>query len=449
MYSLIIADDEPLICDGISAAIESLCPNVKITNIFNNGEELLDYISKNHTDIIISDIRMGTISGIDIAKYVSEHLPETHMILITGYQVFEYAHSAINYHIDYMLTKPVSSKDLINAVNSIVELLDSDFEAAITESRSIVSYWGICRSIIKNIFQGNGIDKNISLPNRFINFEDQICEICCIIYEDCEEITENRAIDIGEYCSNNIKTFFCGKKDNKIYFASFFTDEFDKSILGALRKSIKMVYGVSADFNCEFFENIFTYSEHCKSRVLFQNIITLAKQYDPLKALEYSQLKTSSISENEKTAFIKYISSIRSVDIPTDVNDLDSLIKEIINRFSNNNASDSIAERALRYISEHYLEYDLSLSKIAESLDISQEHLSREFKEYSGIGFKAYLQNIRIEKAKKLLTDTNKSSSEIANTVGYSSVSHFKQIFKKSTGHSLAEYRNGRRKNDN
>ena len=73
MYSAIIADDEINICNGIADVLAKHCPNLNIKNVFYNGNDVLDWLKSNHTDIIITDIRMSGASGIDIAKYIFEN----------------------------------------------------------------------------------------------------------------------------------------------------------------------------------------------------------------------------------------------------------------------------------------------------------------------------------------------------------------------------------------
>lgn len=125
MYTLVIADDEKNICDGIAITLTSACPEIEIRSVFYDSEDLLHYLQNEQPDILVCDIQMGDISGLDIAKYIDEQQFNTHIILITGYRLFEYAHQAIRYHVDTFLTKPYSSGELISAVKKIEQDIDT------------------------------------------------------------------------------------------------------------------------------------------------------------------------------------------------------------------------------------------------------------------------------------------------------------------------------------
>lgn len=94
-----------------------------------------------------------------------------------------------------------------------------------------------------------------------------------------------------------------------------------------------------------------------------------------------------------------------------------------------------------RYIEEHYLEYDFSLEKLADKFDLSLYALGKFFKDETGIGFKDYLIRLKMEAAKTLLGNSDKTVNEITSDIGYSNVSHFIKTFKKIEGMTPAQFR--------
>lgn len=93
-----------------------------------------------------------------------------------------------------------------------------------------------------------------------------------------------------------------------------------------------------------------------------------------------------------------------------------------------------------RYLQEH-LEEDLSLSVLSEQFHLNPQYISQLFKNEIGVGFLAYLTNIRMEKAKKLLLSTSYSVAEIAGQVGYGDYRVFTKVFKKAEGITPSQYR--------
>lgn len=85
--------------------------------------------------------------------------------------------------------------------------------------------------------------------------------------------------------------------------------------------------------------------------------------------------------------------------------------------------------------------FDLSLSDIAQNLNISEEHFCRTFKSYTGLRPLEYLNYLKIQRAKELLKSTKKDVSKIAEMAGYSSPSYFTMLFKRYTGTTPKKYR--------
>ena len=101
-----------------------------------------------------------------------------------------------------------------------------------------------------------------------------------------------------------------------------------------------------------------------------------------------------------------------------------------------------IIEAAVRYIEEHLSDTLLSLQSVAEYLNISPSNLSRTFKDETGGGFKEYVDQARLQEAKKLLIETKDSVDSIAKSVGYDNSSSFSRRFRSMCGLSPSEFRN-------
>ena len=93
-----------------------------------------------------------------------------------------------------------------------------------------------------------------------------------------------------------------------------------------------------------------------------------------------------------------------------------------------------------RYLQEHLAE-EISLSVLAEQFHLNPQYISQLFKSEIGVNFLAYLTNIRMEKAKKLLLTTSLSIAEVAEQSGYGDYRVFTKVFKKSEGVTPSQYR--------
>jgi AraC-like DNA-binding protein len=107
---------------------------------------------------------------------------------------------------------------------------------------------------------------------------------------------------------------------------------------------------------------------------------------------------------------------------------------------SSSTANSKRTEEICKYISEHFKE-TISLGDICQSTGYSIPYVSRKFKEENGMNFSKYLQQMRINEARKLLYETNMKIIDIAEYVGYSDIKFFNALFKKFTGKTPREYR--------
>lgn len=106
--------------------------------------------------------------------------------------------------------------------------------------------------------------------------------------------------------------------------------------------------------------------------------------------------------------------------------------------------ADHITKDVIRYIQLHYKE-DIRVTQIAEDLQISENYLSRTFNNCVGVSIPNYINNFRIGKAQDYLKNTNMKIYEIAQALGYNSVSYFNTAFRKVAGCTPTQYRNRNR----
>ncbi|TCL60391.1 helix-turn-helix protein [Kineothrix alysoides] len=104
-------------------------------------------------------------------------------------------------------------------------------------------------------------------------------------------------------------------------------------------------------------------------------------------------------------------------------------------------ASSFIVKNALAYIEKNYKER-LKLADVADNVYVSQWHLSKLLNKYTGQNFSEILNNVRMEQAKRLLTNPSLRIGDIAEEVGFLDMAHFSRVFKKQVGISANEYRN-------
>lgn len=125
-YKVILADDEALILRGLKKLIDWDALLVSIVGEAHNGQEIMELIEQTKPDMIISDICMPNMTGLEMLKILSEKKLGIKVIFISGYQEFSYARDAVTYGaVDYIL-KPVQKEKLENAVKKATAELDKE-----------------------------------------------------------------------------------------------------------------------------------------------------------------------------------------------------------------------------------------------------------------------------------------------------------------------------------
>ena len=165
MYKLLLVDDEVLVREAIAENIHWNELGYELLSVCENGKEAIEYIKKNKVDVVITDICMPFIDGIDLSKYIYEnHLP-INVIIFSGYNEFEYAKKAIKYGVSEYLSKPVTAYELSEILGNLKKNLDKKREVEAEFDKLNKSYFKnrilIQSKIIEKLIMGNEDRKSV------------------------------------------------------------------------------------------------------------------------------------------------------------------------------------------------------------------------------------------------------------------------------------------------
>lgn len=124
MYNIVIAEDEAIVREGIIKTVDFEKYGFHLADMCENGKTALDAIEKYHPDVVITDICMPIMDGLELSEKIHTHYPDTKIILLTGYSDFEYARKAIELGVCEYVLKPVSSKILKEMLTKLKTRLD-------------------------------------------------------------------------------------------------------------------------------------------------------------------------------------------------------------------------------------------------------------------------------------------------------------------------------------
>lgn len=126
MYRILIVDDEEIIRLGLKQAIEWEQIGFTIAGIAGSAFEALKFMEQNPIDVVLTDIRMPRMSGLELARCVTQRYPHIKIVILSGYSDFHYAQEAINYSVFAYLLKPSKEQDIINVFGKLKGVLDQE-----------------------------------------------------------------------------------------------------------------------------------------------------------------------------------------------------------------------------------------------------------------------------------------------------------------------------------
>lgn len=133
MYTVIIADDEEEIRRSLIRKIDWESIGFKVAGEASNGEDALELVEKLEPDLLLTDVKMPFVTGIELARQVREIRPATQIAFLSGYDDFSYAQQAIQYNIISYMLKPISSEELTKELLAIKEKMEKKFEEFMRE----------------------------------------------------------------------------------------------------------------------------------------------------------------------------------------------------------------------------------------------------------------------------------------------------------------------------
>ena len=124
MYRLLFADDEHIVREGITTRVPWGENGFELARVCANGREVLEALQDDHVDVVLSDISMPLMDGLSVSREISRDHPEVLLLLLTGYDQFEYAQEALKYRVWELLLKPITADELQGVLERVRSELD-------------------------------------------------------------------------------------------------------------------------------------------------------------------------------------------------------------------------------------------------------------------------------------------------------------------------------------
>ncbi|GAA0181987.1 response regulator [Clostridium sediminicola] len=537
MYKVLIVDDEKPGRDIINYIIDWHKTNFKIIDTAKNGQDALSKYKSILPDLIITDIQMPVMDGLEMIKEIKKINPNQKFIILSCHEDFYYAKEAIKMKVtDYLIKDLITAEELYALLSKIEGELNSSQSILYTEfSKGEKFFEEFKHSVLKDLlFNSYNIERIIYLIKEYnldIVAENSMYSVMCISIDEyylnlatksyIDEKNINKEIlttinsIIKTHCNGecvytkngNFSAILSLKRDNSelnyIEKIHKIAEAIKREILSSL--NISLTISISRQFidlrklpikHTETFDmlkykiflgngktilhNTF-YSDQCQLNTdilkrRLDNIQDAFNNNNEEKLLkEINNIYSKDLKGFMQYNYIKFTNShlfeiiaiiLNEYSIPyINVFDVDYLpiakvsefetINKMSNWFSNIfvkilrikdektcNKYSKLVNDCIDFIKHNYSNYDLSLSYIADNLNVHKVYLCRIFKKETEINLSNYIMDLRIKKAKEMLSSSQLKSYEIAEKVGFKNPQQFSMAFKKYVGVSPNKYKN-------
>lgn len=391
-WKILIADDEPKIRRGLHAQIDRLGLPCEVCAEAEDGEIALEAAERLRPDILLVDINMPFVNGLDFIEALRRTRADARVILITGYEEFEYARRALELDVHAYLLKPINVEELRRAVETAIDQLE------VSRQRNRHFEWAIAqignrREFLREEFLRDAVSGRLEA--------DEIREFR--VYFDFPEpkrmmlmLISARSSAAGEKpWQHTLRQYALqdALQDGPegLAYRCLFSDD---------RGNVLLLYDAPPELDARLTEAV-------RAALGGELGLTVQLEAEPVASL-------TRIAEAYDSAMERMLSSAQL---------------------------SPIVDGAKAYIAAHYADPDLSLMEVAEALNAHPAYLSRTMKQELGMPFAKYLTNVRIGKAVQLMRDPSIRIWKVAEMVGYSGGNYFSAAFKKVLGVSPADYR--------
>jgi len=502
---LLIADDDDYTREGLAEIMDWKQYGIEEILLAGDGAEALRLTVQKKPEIILTDIRMPKLSGIEFAERLAEKSPDSLLLFMSGFMEVEYLKSAIKLSAVEYIEKPIKLPEVEQAIRKSIgyvqkrqtqqamemrknELEKQRLAGMLREGRTGVDViLNLCREtgfpgdqnyvgmIVWNAGESADVDGSAAaqadlelLLRYWRDYEyaaigEQLDRNRCFLILACGRCEEKRLAYLIDVFLQNHAEYRMAIGKTAVWLSEI-SDGF-KSAERAMERSF-----YHADLRC--------YHDQAETGLTDDSFAQLLPEFYKLAAdsprevpawirrvcgllweTEPAKDKVLALFESVLLGMIGVCPMLRTTlgseygaaDAKSVLRDcpslaclesrLASLASAWLNELDQAAGYSRLVQDVIKYIALHYRNADLDLPMIGNQMHMSSAHLGMLFKQETGVTIKQYLSDYRLEAAKKLVASEHLHMNEIAGMCGYASASYFAKVFKTATGMSPLEYR--------
>lgn len=406
-----LVDDEIVVREGIRESFPWDESPYTLVGEAPDGEMALPMIRDTNPDIVITDIKMPFMDGIELCNILRSQRPWINIIVLSGYDEFEYARKCLQLGVREYLLKPINAEDLLKALDKVSD--------TIREER-------------KKREHTESLRARMETGNQFVKEK-----LIGSLYSE-ESMEEDAANALAQLRA-------MGSPINAPYYV----------VIDAAFEPVNQGQAVAAELAQSSGGTVHASPSRTGTRLLVLGdnsgdaeervYATATSLVQELERAGCSGIKTGigEIVDRPSDIFKSFKTARHIRHLLAEKEDDKSLIlgtREMGDSVGDKKTSAVINEAKL-YMNEHFSDSSLMLQDVAKAVGMSNSRFSTVFSQQNGQTFTEYLIFLRLNKAKEMLRTTDLRSSQIALEVGYNDSHYFSYIFKKNVGMTSSEYR--------
>jgi len=483
MKTVLIVEDEKMIRQGIRAMIQRSGVPVEVIMECGNGEMALDILRSQSVDVMLTDIRMPKMTGVELVQHIQELDEKPMIVAVSGYADFSYAVEMLRMGAREYLLKPVEREKLWEILRRLEQEISENRESSRTSKR-------LGHQQLKYLMLNERITEE-ELHTLQTEYESELAlhayQACVLNPKDVDMPQEQPYIYLHNIEGDDV--YLVPEKNTQLLLKNELAHEHvGVSLLHSgireLRTAYKEALGARHRAFCTGRTPVYVKdpAKHVPDDFRGQG----QRQIGTEMKLQRVQLVGTDKTEELVKAWNGLFHAVKNEWITPDdfVGCMDDFFKEVQKTYRNvlsdeqenmqrleayyaypslevwqaafmewllklheqiNSRFDSSKnqqkiKQAIAYIQENF-DRDLNMAVVSNHISMNYSLFSYLFKEYTGSNFVNYLKAIRMEEAKRLLAETDLRIIEISAKIGYDNEKHFMKIFKASCGVSPSEYR--------
>lgn len=500
---LLIVDDEQIEREGMMAILNRAFPELKIEQA-NNGYQAIEVSRRFQPDLVLMDIQMPGMNGLEAIEQIHAECPTIKFVMVTAFDTFNYVQSALKLGAKDYILKPSKVSEIRATVGKVLKEIEEEREL-FTESKlqsemlqktfALVETDIVTQLLFDHVHEVhvNMLVEMVDIPSTnemfvmnvvvpvgtehtYSRIKEKVREcksgwmgalydgqLPIIIFRNPEASFRSQAIllarDILSIANSEQKAGWFIGIGNVCQSLEQIRQSYQEASIASANKNLPVKY--------RFFQDVPNGNDIRNEAKLLKKVLS-----DQVRLGEWDQVKTNVMNlirtyevegldlQQSQQLVLEALWSIWSVMSDSGIETLapiysyqtenfrqlrtetTSLIQEMKRNYEKHyrNIEADTIHQIKQYIMENS-QHDISLDTLSRKVGLSPIYISKMFKEKLGVNYIEFLTECRIEKAKKMLGDPEKSIKEITIEVGYHEPNYFSKVFKKMCRVTPREYR--------